>query len=289
MKKKISITLTVVFIGFSLFGQGFISPEKQWNVRLVGFPGAFSTEIFKIAGDSTIDTISYSKIWASYDSLETWSFQGLLRENAKVVYFLPPQAGEGILYDFNLEIGDTAYVINAFCTDAEVPIYVTDIDTVEYFGVSRKRWHLGENGIADEYWVEGIGSLNGPLYTKYWYCIVCPVWELLCYHQNDELLFRFPGEIECYQNTVGIEESFGKNNISIKPNPVKKGNSIEILADIYPKRIDIYNPSGVLIKSLTPMPGQPFNIETNDLSPGLYILTITSRDGKTQSCKILVE
>ena len=83
------------------------------------------------------------------------------------------------------------------------------VEAVDYFGISRKRWLLGEDGYVQESWVEGIGSLYGPLYTKFEYCIVCPFWELLCYHYNDTLNYIMNGQTDCYQNTVGIDEKIG--------------------------------------------------------------------------------
>jgi len=176
MKKKLITISLIIFVSLQVHSQNFISTEKEWNVRLTGWAGKFSTEIFQIYGDSIIDTVHYKKIWASFDSLTSWDFQGLLREDSNIVYYIPPNSSEGILYNFNLEIGETIFVKNIFYDDMEVPVTVIDIDTIEYFGIHRKRWHLGEDGYISEYWVEGIGSLNGPLHTNYDYYIVCPVW-----------------------------------------------------------------------------------------------------------------
>jgi hypothetical protein len=41
-------------------------------------------------------------------------FQGLLREEANIVYCIPPDFNKGVLYDFNLEIGDAEFVKNVF-------------------------------------------------------------------------------------------------------------------------------------------------------------------------------
>ncbi|HEY9114565.1 MAG TPA: T9SS type A sorting domain-containing protein [Bacteroidales bacterium] len=288
MKQRLIFIIFAVLINCSVFGQEFVSSDKQWNVRLNGGIG-LTTEIFQIDGDSIVDSKSYNKIWLSYDSLTTVSFQGLLREESNIVYYIPPDFSEGILYDFNLEIGDTTSVINIFCGSELIPIHVIDIDTVEYFGESRKRWLIGENGNIEEIWVEGIGSLNGPLYTKYWYCIVCPVWELLCYHKNDTLEYIMPGETECYQNTVGIEELTKKDKILIRPNPVKKGNSIEIVMSFKPVNVDIINFSGILIQRLTSIQDQIIKIETNELEKGLYIIKVTNQENKIQTLKILIE
>ncbi|OQX78253.1 MAG: hypothetical protein B6D64_07145 [Bacteroidetes bacterium 4484_276] len=288
MKQRTIFTVFAVLMNLSIFGQNFISPDKQWNVRLSGWSGV-TTEIFKIEGDSIVDSISYNKIWISYDSLATMIFQGLLREESGIVYYIPPDLSEGILYDFNLEVGDTAKVKNKFCGDEEIPITVINIDTVEYFGISRKRWQLDSYGWPEEFWIEGIGSLNGPLYTKYWYCIVCPVWELLCFHNNDTLEYIMPYETDCYQNTVGIEEITGEENVLIRPNPVKKGNSIEIEINFNPVKIDIINSSGNLIRCLTSIQDRLVKIETNELKTGLYLIKVTDRENKIKTLKLIIQ
>lgn len=288
MKQRIIFIVFAVLMNLTIFGQNFISSDRQWNVRLYGDYG-LTTEIFQIEGDSIVDSKSYNKIWVSYDSLTTMVFLGLLREESNVVYYIPPYFSEGILYDFNLEIGDTISVKNIFCGDDEIPLDVIDIDTVEYFGETRKRWHLGENGYVEEFWVEGVGSLNGPLYTKFWYCIICPDWKLLCYHKNDTLKYIMPGETECYQNTVGIEELTENDKILIHPNPVKKGNSIEIEMNFIPVKIDIINSAGVLIQCLTSLQDRIVRFETRELETGFYLFKVTNQENKIETLKLIVQ
>ncbi|NOX86626.1 MAG: T9SS type A sorting domain-containing protein [Chlorobi bacterium] len=289
MKRTLAAFIFTILTGLSINGQGFLSADKQWNVRNVFYPAGYSTEIYRIQGDSVINSVDYKKIWVSFDSLSTWSFQGLLREDSNIVYYKAQDAGEGILYDFNLEAGDSAYVKNVFCPDQDIPVYVLDVDTVEYFGVSRKRWHLDSDGGNDEYWVEGIGSLNGPLYTKYWYCIICPVWELLCYHEGNTLLYILPDETECYQNTVGIEENQGRDHITISPNPVTRGNAFEIESDISLSAVSLFSASGILIRRLSLAADHSVRIETGGLNPGLYLLSIRINQNKIRTCKIIIK
>jgi hypothetical protein len=68
MKKQIILIVLISTVSISLFGQNFISEDKQWNVRLTGWAGAYSTEIYFIEGDSTLNSLNYKKVWASFDS-----------------------------------------------------------------------------------------------------------------------------------------------------------------------------------------------------------------------------
>ena len=288
MNRKIILTGLPILLNLSLFAQNFISPDKQWNVRLSTTFG-YSTEIYKIEGDSVVGSLLYSKIWVSYDSLETFTFKGLLREESNVVYYIPPDLSEGVLYDFNLEIGDTANVINMFCSDNTIPVTVVNIDTVEYFGIPRKRWQLDGYDGLEEFWVEGIGSLNGLLHTKYWYCIVCPVWELLCFHENDTLRYIMPYETDCYQSTDGVNENQEKDDFSIIPNPVVKGNNVYIETSSVPNSIGIYNSSGLLMKKPVKVGDKRVGIETSGFTPGIYFITIVTNKGKIKTRKLMID
>ncbi len=246
MKKLISLTTLILFILFPIKAQNFVSEDNLWHVKNAGFPDFFTTEIFKIEGDSVVNLIQYKKIWFTYDSaLINWTYEGLIREDSNVVYFIPPDCSEGILYDFNLEIGDTAFIKNRFCQDTEVQVIVYNIDTIDYFGIQRKRWLIDNS--FNEYWIDGIGSQCGPLHSKYYSCIICPSWDLLCFHKNETLLYIKTGETECYQASVGLEEASKIENIIIYPNPAKSELFIEF-QDLIDEEytIEIYSISGQL-------------------------------------------
>lgn len=166
MKKHLLLFAMGLLMSASVVAQGFVSTDKQWNVLLTAFPNYVSTEIFKIQGDSVVDGTTYSKIWVSMDSLVSWQFMGLLREADNIVYYMQPNFTEGVLYNFKLQVGETAMVRNFFCYEYDIPVTVIALDTVEYFGVERRQWLLQSEEFYDT-WVEGIGSLSGPLYTMY--------------------------------------------------------------------------------------------------------------------------
>jgi len=288
MKKRLTIIAISVFITFSLFSQDFISTDKQWNVRLTGWAGAFSTEIDFINGDSVVNSLIYNKIWTSFDSLSTWQYQGLLREDSNIVYYIPPNGNEGILYDFNLEVGDTAYINNIFCTD--IMVYVTNIDTIEQFGVARKRWHIADDlNYTEEYWIEGIGSIHGPLYSSFWQCLVCPASDLLCYHESDTLKYIIYNDAECYVNTVGINEKHGETGFTIKPNPIRRGNTVFIETNSSPINIRVFNSAGLLIKNINQISDNKIRIETNNFESGLYFITFKTKENKMITQKIMIK
>jgi hypothetical protein len=247
-----------------------------------------SMEIYVIDGDSIYNSMVYKKMWMSYDStLSGLMYQWLVRVENNVVYYVPPNGTEGILYDFNLEVGESVFLTNMFCTDLEIEANVIGIDTVVHFGTERKRWELESEGWT-EYWLEGIGSLSGVLHSFYPLCIICPVWELLCFHENDDLLYIMPGQTNCYQTSVGIDEQMTNAEIKIIPNPVNQGQAFEIETGQDVSRITIYNSSGVLVKQLFFVSNERIVKDTDDMTSDIYLIKIETLDRQEIMTKVVV-
>ena len=288
MKRILLLTIIVLAFQLVLSAQNFVSPDNQWNVLASGMPQSAITEIFWFEGDSVVNDMTYQKFWISMDSLQTQHFRGLLREESSVVYYIQPDFSEGVLYDFNLEIGDTISVVSYFCFGRTINLTVHDIDTVEYFGMTRKRWHVGEDQEPRETWIEGIGSLSGPLYSSYESCIVCPYWGLLCFHDQGELQYIMPYETDCYQKSVGQNENFEASALLVKPNPVKSGSKVFLDSPFKIEEISLFNTSGQLLQKIKPTENGTAILETSQLKPGMYFVTAMAA-GKLITQKIIIE
>lgn len=292
MKKYLAYISLTMIISASLSGQNFISENKQWNVRLVSGIEVF-TDILRIEGDTVINDTDYSILRISHDSLQHWFIMGFLRESDGIVYFKSPYANEGVLYNFNLSAGESAVVKNFYCGDALIPLNVIKVDTVEYFGISRKRWHIGSNGQTSEYWVEGIGSLFGPVHTSFSYCVSNPSWELLCFHENDNLLYIIPGEDLCYKMNVGITGKPQLNDLRVFPNPVRRGECLNVNTTSENVSIQLTDAVGsVQIKNIYDAAKSALsNVQIHIpafMKPGVYFLTVATRDGVMASSKIII-
>jgi hypothetical protein len=289
--KKFSFTLILSLITISFFAQNFVLENKQWNTMLValGMNGVQSTtEIHFIEGDSIYNATSYKKLWVSNDSLETSSLQGLLREHDNIVYFKQNNQDEGILYNFNLNIGDTAEVINLFSDITyPVPIEVINKELINVNGIDRMRWELEFDGYPDrhEFWLEGIGSLNGPIHTAYWYYMTCPSWTLLCYYNNEVIEYYNVIENTCYINTLYNNENAIDISITISPNPIQAGKNLHIESIEHITDIQLFNSQGKLLKIYQ----NPANfIDISHLKSGLYFLKIKSESKKSETHKLIV-
>lgn len=292
MKKFLLIVLLKLFISFTVAGQSFISAEKQWNVRLTFF-GNYSMEIFKIQGDTTINNQTYNKLLVSYDSLATWKYMGSIREDDKKVYYVMPAGDEGLLYDFGLKIGDTTYISNYFCHDDTVPIYVENIDTILFNGFSYKRWHLKSVDQPfvteiEDFWLEGVGSVTGLIYSFFNYCIVCPDWKLICYYYDDTLLYQNPIALSCYEEHTGIDEPDNELKLVLSPNPVIKGDPVIVNSSVALEYVAVISIDGAILKKLNSPIGDIVTFDTSDLKPGLYIITVITNDHRSVTKKIIV-
>lgn len=285
MKKTVLSLTMCLFLAAQLFSQDFVSTENQWNVRVSSF-GGVTTQIFFIDGDTSFNAIDYQKIWLSSDSLQTRSYFGMVRQEGDVVYYVPENGTEGLMYDFSLTTNETVMIKNYFCGDSEVPVTVLDVDTVEYMGVERRRLLIDE--ADEEYWIEGIGSTNGPAYSQIYQCIVCPVWELLCFSHQNELLYILPGEEECWQQSVSIGE-VKTEDVALLPNPVIHGQPFEIQTSLKITRIKIISTSGVVVDQYEFSVDKNPVIQTKSLKPGFYLLEMMMENGEMLSRKVLVK
>ena len=184
-----------------------VDTTKTWNTIHYwsgswGVLNCGGTTTTKFEGDTVVNGKSYLKVFESQDSLQTnWVQVGLIREdtNTHQVYFTDNYINEGLLYDFDLEIGDTVYVEN-FYNSESVSLIVNNIDSIIINGNSRKKYFLySEEYHRTEIWIEGIGSLRGILYSGKFPPPGGGV-ELLCSHQDGSLIYINPNFAACFYN-----------------------------------------------------------------------------------------
>jgi len=181
----------------------------QRGFLVTGNPDAFHTYnyIQTISGDTVINGLAYHKIYES-GILEimsipptTWTFSyysneyvGCIRENNNRQSFKIPSlsTSESILYDFNLQLGDTVPSTN--------DIIISGIDSIYDGSNYRLRYKLSSadssfwpSPLYYEHvsWVEGIGSTGGTFFS------------LGPYFEHGGKLFEFTyNGIVFYQDTI---------------------------------------------------------------------------------------
>jgi len=282
-----SIALFIVlFISQLALSQGFVTENKTWYVKDESWYDV-NTEIFKTEGDTIINDMTYKKLWFSFNdsAMINKDLRGFLREESGIVYYRDYYSTEDkVLYNFNLETGDTAYIFNYYC--GEQMVIITGTDTIDYYGIPRKRWALQE--WSWEYWIEGIGSTNGLFYSLLYECTADIYKKLICCHENDTLIFMKEYEDECYQTNVGMVDGIDGGNVILKPNPVSQGQSFVIQCDQNIDEVGIINSAGALVKHLSDDQQKTLSISSGQLLPGLYLIRIKTADGQVLSRKLIV-
>jgi len=189
----------------------FVDSTKQWNTLTVGFgPGMVAlcgTRVNKFGGEIFLDSNSYMYLFESRDSLQNqWDICGFIREDTinSLVYFdfNDGLEEEGLIYDFNLEVGDSIYIDNYYLFFVDALLICDSIDTVLINGVEKRRYFFLDNGLGTSYsdiWIEDIGSIYGLLFVG---CYSAG-WAggenfVLCYSENDTVMYMDSVFNTCY-------------------------------------------------------------------------------------------
>ena len=182
--------------------------------------------------DTIINGENYKKIYSFTErdfNIENATFVCGIRENEnKQVFVAYHNRPEFMLYDFSLTEGDSILAES----NGEYDLYfnVTDVDTIDYNGVERRKITLQFYNYAWVTWIEGIGNIEGLLMDWRSYTMAMdpmPNVRLRCYEHNEECLysdFSFNESIyDCYTPLyAGLENNEFENEVSVYPNPAKE-------------------------------------------------------------------
>lgn len=294
MKNKVIILVLILTGNLLAYTQEIVDNEKIWSI-LVGHCQpeytTYTTSFFKFDNDTIIDGKLYQMFFIAEDEFqEEWFFYGsFIREENKKIYYREYYGEEGLIYDFNLQLGDTV-VLNNPRAASEVTLILTEIDSVETTDGFRERWKLTNDEFEiPEYWIEGIGSMAGVINsTTEVFGGLCGTYILLCEEENENTIYQNPQYEYCYYLLLDAG-----NNIDIKE---------ETFSVIYRqsiKQIDIaFNTNEERLVVVTNIQGQLISkTQSNDAhlsfmlsskNTGLYIITALQNNGNVVSKKIMV-
>ena len=314
MKKALQTAIIAIFLCFgtlNIFAQNYIPfPDSNavWNGNRSECCGPYITNYFDYQFKQ--DTLINSKYYHIIGSKNSNYYDCAIRQDTALkqvfVIYLNKNIAymndsiddcfdydntEYLLYDFNLELGDSIEIYSkcrldtylSTLKDEIIKFYVISVDTELINGINRKVIQIRAGDTSPFYvwsiWYEGIGSVFGPIYTQ-----TMPDFEmnfsLTCMQQNNEILY---GGFECF--VIAEELKDYENQIQIFPNPTK---------DILNFRINnsdacelfIYNNLGQIVFSKTVRNEEQINVQ--NLNSGLYYLKISNNE-KTFFEKILIE
>jgi len=273
----------------------FPESNATWNVFWDGgfFSVCMETFSYNLSGDTVISNLTYHKIEVPYIQnlglcvpFHPTGYSGCIRQDTsarKVYYLAPDSSNEELLYDFNLQVGDSIpgfLRFNCFTTT----LAILEIDSVLIGTNYRKRWTTGHAFPGHSYnrIIEGIGFETGLLQQ-------CPegpgdaaYYTLTCFQQNGITLYP-DTQTNCLL-IDDVENLLTKSTIEIFPNPFKNFLTIKSKSN---ETLDVIIYDIALRKLQQQAFVQEANLNTEALSKGVYIYEIRNGSGELSRGKVI--
>ena len=301
--KKVIISFFTGLCFLSAFAQyntELIDTTKIWSTvdTYTGGGGIMYSFFTKFSSDTVINNLTYTKFLRAYDEYMTeWELQGFIRQDGNKFFFRNLIGEEGLAYDFNSNVGDTLNINNPFGFYTFQAI-VIEIDSlyIEPANEYRKRIQLefleySYYGI--ESWIEGIGSNAGLIVSgcKMAQLTGGPTYSLLCYFEDDELIYKNQYFDICYFPLVSVQENPEENlQISINPNPVTTVSNLSIKSGKNKNLpIVIFNTTGEQVEKFIIL--SPVNIKINSekYGRGLFFYSVIENSEPVHTGKFIIQ
>lgn len=244
----------------------------------------------RFEGDIEIDGKNYKEVLIAEDEYaQNWFFTGeMVREENNRVYLIDALGEEGLLYDFNVGLGDTVTITNPLTIDG-LFLTVVAIDSIETIDGYRKRWKL----IADEfsppeYWIEGIGSESGVLNSGTGVFLgLCGTYFLLCATEGNNQVYQNPQYENCYFNLLDNDEiTFGKANDFLFTYKAAEKKLLIQFPDFKQKKLMVTNIFGKVVYK-NDVISERTSIDLSAYQSGVYVVSVIT-NGTINSKKIMV-
>lgn len=266
----------------------------NYNYQLFCFSNGIANEFYSIemSGDTVINNLNYQKLSIPYlQSQSTGTcggypigYKGAIREDipAKKVYIVPPSSNtEELLYDFNLQVGDTVKGYLESFTGYDV---VQSIDSVLVGNSYRKRWDV--NNCYFIYFIEGVGSTYGLLEPSPSCVTDFADISLSCFQENGRTLL--PDTITSCNLITSIQEEKVQTDVRFYPNPFSGSSQIQISQNLINASLTISDLKGRMIKRIANINGDNYTFSASGLAEGIYLARIEEDGVVLSSTKIVI-
>lgn len=256
-----------------------------------------------VSGDTTIGVYTYKKLFQTGVTSSTMppviyftnAYSGAFRQDSliKKVFFISQlDSIEQLLYDFNLNIGDT--LPPSFNNDVLNPNtqgnFVLDIDSVLVGNQLHKRLLLnpviGGTGLIDTNYaiIEGVGSTFG------FYHLIEPPFEtgsqLICFNHNSSY---YPVNSTCPFFVGESEPEFSNSSIVIYPNPFNEKVTLKFEKTLKNGAISIWSQVGQLLFVQSNIEGNSIELIRNNLPNGIFILELKEANELIWTGKVVIQ
>ena len=213
---------------------------------------------------------------------------GLIRQDtvSRKIYFMSldyspctepngpfPIGEEFLLFDFDLALGDTIQL------GLEPELHIIDsIDSIQYNdGIYRKIYFPSES-YPEFYFIEGIGASTG-LFAGVRGLFVEGEWcSLNCFKENEQYIIgNSIYNCDSIDMITHLTETYSNNEVSIYPNPFNPFLIIDTTIDQFESlQLNIYDALGQLVFKKVITSNQQYQLDTQQLLTGMYLITITN-------------
>jgi hypothetical protein len=294
---KTALFLLLLVFSKALYGQTLVIDNSKWNTlrELVKANGSEKwTETVNIRQDTSINGQTYKRVFQKDNHLgEQETMIAFIREDSTGKVFIKPiDKNVYLLYDFGLKTGDTVVVFDWVVLSntekehsdmAKINYRVDSIVPVFIGGASRKLYYLASKDGAywDNYqqWISGIGGIHGILYSGELPVSGHPLKNLLCYSQNDSLIYINPTYNSCSINTLSSINALNINELMYFNRSSK--TLIIKLIQAGSAFIKIYELSGNMAFSQLVKVGEN-KIMLDFLPSGIYIVSLSINNNSIQ-------
>ena len=257
--------------------------------------------------DTIIKGNEYHKLYFSYDTtFAEENICGAIREENKRVYYYSidsltcvntpmPTDTEIVLYDFNLQIGDTI-------TDEEFRVrypgelILMKTDSLLVGSEYMKVYNFGHPIDSKDYiieqaqWVEGVGCIRGLMADMGYMAVGSSSYSTLnCFIQNGEVLYHSEEHPDCFPTNVSVELKKLNLGFQVYPNPTN-GNTVRFeWGNSEIENIEVFNLLGELVDSKIVTTKSFIDYPTNKMQPGIYLYKATDKNRFYQTGRFVVE
>lgn len=311
--KKLLLFIFIISLSNALFAQAYVPfPTERviWHDFFITRNASLnksqckSTDIYSVK-DTIIDSTVYYELFidqamshgTDFDCwINTTYYNGVLGYfrndslNRKVWLRLPGSKKDTLFYDFDLGIGDTLEETYVFPDSNILTPIVQSIDTVNYGGIDRKRFHIKSISYRDTFRIiEGIGGEHGfldPFESEF---SGFAIRDLICMATKGKTIY--PDSSTLCNLITGINKTpnqIGLSTIGLYPNPVHEQLNISIEQGRSIQYIRLYDLTGREQNVEIEQQGNGrYNLNLGLILRGIYIVNIILEDGVQISEKVL--
>lgn len=210
--------------------------------------------------------------------LPGYGYMGALRDDTiqkKIFFRLPNSSSDTLLYNFNLNVGDTvkSFLSSLDCNNGQI----VAIDSILIGNNYRKRFKLSCN---PTYIIEGIGATTG-LLEKFGSFETAG--DLLCFSVNNQTLY--PNNNTCQPLAANPVQKIDLE-LKLSPNPFTTETLLTIGEPQHNASLSLYNMYGQEVRRISSISGKEVKIRRDGLPAGVYLIRFTS--GYSHAVKVII-